>query len=104
MRPTRTRTRLLNSFAIQAIQVEHEPESKKPSTDCEAACLCLAVRDTIVHFGIMGQVESKLLKSRVHVRVRVRRVRVCALYNRTLTQLSKIMQSPTDYSLFVLIK
>jgi len=38
-RPTQTRTRLLSGFAIQ---IDHEPEGGKPSTDFEASRLLLA--------------------------------------------------------------
>ena len=55
MRPTRTRTWLFSSFAIQ---IEHKPECIKPSTAFKVACLFLAVRYKIWSFGIMAQVES----------------------------------------------
>jgi len=52
---TRTRTRLLSSFAIE---IEYKHERVKPSTAFEAARLLLAARDSVWSFGIMAQVKS----------------------------------------------
>ena len=50
---TRTRTRLLSSFAIQ---IEQEPDRTKHSKAFKAACLFLAVRYKIWAFGFTAQV------------------------------------------------